>query len=294
MSKVTFKLRVLKASVLGMASLLLVFMMAMPVALAVPGTAFADEADPTARAETVLDAADYAPFVIDEVGLLKEGDYQDFEARCEEMSQETGVGVYLALVDSIGDEEVRDYAIDFYKSNDLGMGDERSGILFLISVNSRKYVTVTYGAGLDVFTDYRIDQMEEEIVSDLKENRFVRGCDDYVTLCEETVDYYLANGEGMSRDNDPVAQKQDRGIGIAISAVAAVAIAGGVCFGLRKQLKSVEVACSASNYELSDAFHLSDSDDKFEGVFISKTPKPKSDSDSGGGGGFGGSSGGSF
>lgn len=294
MSKVTFKLRVLKASALAVASLLLALMMVMPVSLAGLGAAYAEEADPTARAETVLDAADYAPFVIDEVGLLKEGDYQDFEVRCEEMSQKTGVGVYLALVDSIGDEEVRDYAIDFYQSNDLGMGDERSGILFLISVNSRKYVTVTYGAGLDVFTDYRIDQMEESIVSYLEEDLFVKGCDDYVALCEETVDFYLANGEAMSRDNDPVAIASDRRMGVGISLVVAAVIAGGVSFGLRKQLKSVEVACSASNYELHDAFRLSESNDRFEGVFVSKTPKPKHDSDSGGGGGFGGSSGGSF
>ena len=292
MSKVSFKPRVLKASAL-LTSLLLAFMMAIPVAFAAPETAFADEADPTAQADPVLNAADYAPFVIDEVGLLTEGYYQDFEARCETMSQNTGVGVYLALVDSIGEEEVRDYGVDFFNSNDLGMGDQKDGVLFLISVNSRKYVTVTYGAGRDVFTDYRIDQMEEVIVSDLKEDRFVEGCDDYVTLCEETVDFYLANGEGMSRDNDPVAQKKDRAIGMGISVVVAAVIAGGVSFGLRRQLKSVEVACSASNYELPDSFDLSDSNDKFEGVFISKTPKPKNDNDSGGGG-FGGSSGGSF
>lgn len=292
MSKVSFKPRVLKASAL-LASLLLAFMMTIPVAFAAPETAFADEADPTAQADPVLNAADYAPFVIDEVGLLTEGYYQDFEARCETMSQNTGVGVYLALVDSIGEEEVRDYGVDFFNSNDLGMGDQKDGVLFLISVGSRKYVTVTHGAGRDVFTNYRVDQMEEIIVSDLKEDRFVEGCDDYVTLCEETVDFYLANGEGMSRDNDPVAQKKDRAIGMGISVVVAAVIAGGVSFGLRRQLKSVEVACSASNYELPDSFDLSDSNDKFEGVFISKTPKPKNDNDSGGGG-FGGSSGGSF
>ena len=292
MSKVSFKPRVLKASAL-LTSLLLAFMMAIPVAFAAPETAFADEADPTAQADPVLNAADYAPFVIDEVGLLTEGYYQDFEARCETMSQNTGVGVYLALVDSIGEEEVRDYGVDFFNSNDLGMGDQKDGVLFLISVGSRKYVTVTHGAGRAVFTNYRVDQMEEIIVSDLKEDRFVEGCDDYVTLCEETVDFYLANGEGMSRDNDPVAQKKDRAIGMGISVVVAAVIAGGVSFGLRRQLKSVEVACSASNYELPDSFDLSDSNDKFEGVFISKTPKPKNDNDSGGGG-FGGSSGGSF
>ena len=292
MSKVSFKPRVLKTSAL-LTSLLLAFMMAIPVAFAAPETAFADEADPTAQADPVLNAADYAPFVIDEVGLLTEGYYQDFEARCETMSQNTGVGVYLALVDSIGEEEVRDYGVDFFNSNDLGMGDQKDGVLFLISVGSRKYVTVTHGAGRDVFTNYRVDQMEEIIVSDLKEDRFVEGCDDYVTLCEETVDFYLANGEGMSRDNDPVAQKKDRAIGMGISVVVAAVIAGGVSFGLRRQLKSVEVACSASNYELPDSFDLSDSNDKFEGVFISKTPKPKNDNDSGGGG-FGGSSGGSF
>ena len=86
MSKVSFKPRALKASALAAASLLLAFMMAVPVAFAAPEAAFADEADPTAQADPVLNAGDYAPFVIDEVGLLKEGYYQDFEARCETMS----------------------------------------------------------------------------------------------------------------------------------------------------------------------------------------------------------------
>ena len=51
----------------------------------------------------------------------------------------------------IGDADQRDYAKNYYISNGLGYGDEQSGILFLLAVGSRKYVTITYGEGVTGF-----------------------------------------------------------------------------------------------------------------------------------------------
>lgn len=66
----------------------------------------------------------------------------------------------------------RDYAKNYYISNGLGYGDEQSGILFLLAVGSRKYVTITYGEGVTAFTDYRIEQQEDEIVPQLSDEEW--------------------------------------------------------------------------------------------------------------------------
>ena len=83
--------------------------------------------------------------------------------------------VYFLVVDSIGDADQRQYAKDYYLANGLGSGSEQSGILFLLAVGSRKYVTITYGSGVTAFTDYRIEQIEDAVVPYLSDDDWAGG-----------------------------------------------------------------------------------------------------------------------
>ena len=111
-----------------------------------------------------LPAGAAAPLVRDECGIFDADTLADLEEEAESASDGHGVDVYFLVVDSIGDADQREYAKNYYISNGLGYGDEQSGILFLLAVGSRKYVTITYGGGVTAFTDYRIEQQEDEIV----------------------------------------------------------------------------------------------------------------------------------
>lgn len=111
-----------------------------------------------------LPAGAAAPLVRDECGVFDADTLADLEEQAESASDGHDVDVYFLVVDDIGDADQRDYAKNYYISNGLGYGDEQSGILFLLAVGSRKYVTITYGEGVTAFTDYRIEQQEEEIV----------------------------------------------------------------------------------------------------------------------------------
>ena len=99
----------------------------------------------------------------DECGVFDADTLADLEEQAESASDGHDVDVYFLVVDDIGDADQRDYAKNYYISNGLGYGDEQSGILFLLAVGSRKYVTITYGEGVTAFTDYRIEQQEDEI-----------------------------------------------------------------------------------------------------------------------------------
>lgn len=111
-----------------------------------------------------LPAGAAAPLVRDECGVFDTDTLADLEEQAESASDGHDVDVYFLVVDDIGDADQRDYAKNYYISNGLGYGDEQSGILFLLAVGSRKYVTITYGEGVTAFTDYRIEQQEDEIV----------------------------------------------------------------------------------------------------------------------------------
>ena len=92
-----------------------------------------------------LPAGAAAPLVRDECGIFDADTLADLEEEAESASDGHGVDVYFLVVDSIGDADQREYAKNYYISNSLGYGDEQSGILFLLAVGSRKYVTITYG-----------------------------------------------------------------------------------------------------------------------------------------------------
>lgn len=118
-----------------------------------------------------LPAGAAAPLVRDECGVFDADTLADLEEQAESASDGHDVDVYFLVVDDIGDADQRDYAKNYYISNGLGYGDEQSGILFLLAVGSRKYVTITYGEGVTAFTDYRIEQQEDEIVPELSPMR---------------------------------------------------------------------------------------------------------------------------
>ena len=115
-----------------------------------------------------LPAGAAAPLVRDECGVFDADTLADLEEQAESASDGHDVDVYFLVVDDIGDADQRDYAKNYYISNGLGYGDEQSGILFLLAVGSRKYVTITYGEGVTAFTDYRIEQQEDEIVPPMR------------------------------------------------------------------------------------------------------------------------------
>ena len=131
-----------------------------------------------------------APLVRDEMGLFDADTYSQLEASAEAASDGHNCDVYFLVVDSIGDADQRQYAKDYYLANGLGSGSEQSGILFLLAVGSRKYVTITYGGGVTAFTDYRIEQIEDAVVPYLSDDDWAEAASEYLSMCADTLDFY--------------------------------------------------------------------------------------------------------
>lgn len=243
-----------------------------------------------------LPAGAAAPLVRDECGVFDADTLADLEEQAESASDGHDVDVYFLVVDDIGDADQRDYAKNYYISNGLGYGDEQSGILFLLAVGSRKYVTITYGGGVTAFTDYRIEQLEDEVVPLLSDGDYADAAQTYIDLCASTLDFYAENGEPLDYDNDP-----DGGlglIGILIVVGIPMLIAAVVCGILYSRMKTAQLKTEADDY-IGAGLKLRVKTDRYthtDRVEVYDPPQPESDS---GGSttdsdGFGGSSGGSF
>ncbi len=233
-----------------------------------------------------------APLVRDEMGLFDADTYSQLEASAEAASNGHDCDVYFLVVDSIGDADQRDYAKNYYIANGLGYGDEQSGILFLLAVGSRKYVTITYGGGVTAFTDYRIEQQEDEIVPLLSDEEWEDAADTYIEMCDEALDYYADHGEPIDIDNDV-----DLG-DLMVAMLVPLGISAIICFVLYSQMKTAKRKIRADEY--MPGFALRVKRDRYTHTTRERVyDPPKKESSSSGGSstdsdGFGGSSGGSF
>ena len=241
------------------------------------------------------------PLVMDTYELFKPEATAELEQKAQDASAGHGVNVYLLTVSDIGGQNVREFAKDWYRDYDLGYGEGKSGILFLIALDSRDYVTITYGGGVTAFTDYRIGQIEDEVVPLLSSGDYAAAAQTYIDLCADTLDYYAEYGEPID-----VPAEEDDGGGLLVTLLIVIGVPLGiaaiVCGILYSRMKTAKIKTEANDY-IGAGLQLRVRQDNYTHttrtqVYDPPAPPPEEHSSSGGStvdsSGFGGSSGGSF
>ena len=120
-------------------------------------------------------------YVTDAYGLFSDEQRVTLEAKATELAQKYNMGVYLLVVDYMQDSSGQNlanptsaqrtnFATSFYRANDLGLGSGKDGIMLVIAVDSRDYVTIAYGQGSYSFSDEGISYMESAVTDELGSN----------------------------------------------------------------------------------------------------------------------------
>ena len=241
-------------------------------------------------------------YVRDHYGLLDADRYTQLESRAESMSDAYNCNVYLTIVDNIGQYSARQYAEAYWNQFDLGRGADKDGIMLLIAVDSRDYGTLTHGqgktGGITQFTDYRIDQIENDVVAELRNNNWVDGFSAYLNDAQDTMAFYAENGEPWDSNNDPGDAEMRLLIKLAFVIILPIVIAAFICIKWRADMKTAREKTEANDYFERGSLVLTVKQDRFLNTTrtMVKIEQPKS----GGGGssisssGFGGSGGGKF
>ena len=240
-----------------------------------------------------IGADDAAPLILDCYELFDDAANAALEQRAEDASAGHDCNIYFVTIDDIGDNTAREYAKWVYTAYDLGYGDDRSGILFLVALDSRDYVTITYGGGVTAFTDYRIEQIENEIVPMLSDGNYRQAVETYIDLCGETLDYCETEGAPMDAPDNSGWGKT------LIVLLVPLAVAGIACAIFYAQMKTARIQSQAAAYMPETGFTLHANQDIYTHTTETRIYSPeKDDHDSDGSStesdGFGGSSGGKF
>lgn len=230
--------------------------------------------------------------VRDEYGLFDAAALSTLEQTAGQAAEGHDCGVYYVTCANVGSQTAREYAKDYYRSQELGSGSQRSGVMFLVAMESRDYVTITYGSAVQAFSDGRIQTIEEKVQPLLSKGENLQAAQTFLQLCGDTLDYYARHGKPM-----PGGSGAGR---VAVVLLVPLGIAGLVCGVLCSRMRTARPKTEAADYLSPEGLVLHRQTDRYTHTTRSQVydpPQQQSDSDSSSSvdlDGFGGSDGGKF
>ena len=108
---------------------------------------------PVSAAEEEMPPERLLPRLVDEADLLTDEEEADILEQLDEISERQECDVAVVTVDGLDGKSAMEYADDFYDYNGYGFGEEKDGILLLVSMEERDWYISTCGFGITALTD---------------------------------------------------------------------------------------------------------------------------------------------
>lgn len=122
--------------------------------------------------------------VVDEAELLSAEEEGTLLEKLDEISERQKCDVVVATVNSLEGKTAMEYADDFYDYNGYGYGENRNGILLLISMEDRDWWISTCGYGITAFTDAGQEYIADRFRPLLSDGDYNGAFTKYADLCD--------------------------------------------------------------------------------------------------------------
>ena len=236
--------------------------------------------------------------VFDYADLLEDGDEEEMQLWVEDMQENWGLDLaFLTTYDTEG-KSVQQYGADFYVDHGLGLGETYDGVIFVLDMGTREGQIITCGKAIDIYTDYYIEEMWDNMVGYLSDGDYYWAFFTlYMDLNELAEGYaaYEADPDSYisAYQSDRTMKKVLSGLGIA--AVFSLAIAGIAVAGMRKNSRTIRPYSDGRAYLKENGVTYTINRDTFASTHtaVMPIPQPKDDDHHGGfhsGGSWGGGS----
>ena len=224
----------------------------------------------------ILSSAADLPRLVDQADLLTDSEESALSDRLDEISERHQFDVVVVTVDSLEGETAVVYADDFYDYNGYGFGDERDGILLLISMEERDWCISTTGYGITAFTDAGQAYISERFVTDLSVGDYAAAFTNFAVLC----DAFITQADtGEPYDIDHLPQEPfDLVWNLAVALIIAFVISLIVTGIMRGQLKTVHSQSEADNYIKQGSMHLTRKNDLYLYRHVDRRKKAENNS----------------
>ena len=224
--------------------------------------------------------------VFDYAELLSEADEREMHLWVQDMQENWGMDLaYLTTNDTEG-KTVQEYGADFYIEHDLGLGENYDGVIFVLDMGSREGQIITCGKAIDIYTDYYIDEMWDNMVGFLSDGDYYNAFFSlYMDMNHYATEYekYQADPDSYISDYSEAQKKKGIFTSLAIAAVFALVIASLGVSSMKKACKNVRPYTDGRAYLKENGYHLTVNRDSFATTHTAMMPIPRDDDHHGGG-----------
>ena len=220
----------------------------------------------------------------DSAEVLTEDEDNELEASLEELSVRQSFDVVIVTIDSLESEgctSMEEYADDLYDYCQFGYGENRDGVLLLVSIGDRKWHISTCGYGITAFTDAGIQYLGEQMTPFMADGDYAGAFRTFVQWSDTYIDAARA-GHPYDVNNLPREPLSLMYLFLALGI--GLALAWVVVHVMKSQLRSVAFQENAASYVREGSMKLTNQRDLFlyRDVHRTERPKESSSSDSGG------------
>ncbi|MBQ5709612.1 MAG: TPM domain-containing protein, partial [Anaerotignum sp.] len=95
--------------------------------------------------------------VFDYAELLSDADEREMHLWVADMQENWGMDLAFLPTNDTEGKSVQQYGADFYVEQNLGLGENYDGVIFVLDMGNREGQIITSGKAIDIYTDYYID-----------------------------------------------------------------------------------------------------------------------------------------
>ncbi len=235
--------------------------------------------------------------VFDYADLLDETDEQEMHLWVEDLRENWGLDLAFLTTNDTEGKTVQEYGADFYIAHNLGMGESYDGVIFVLDMGTREGQILTSGKAIDIYTDYYIDKMWENMVDELSDGDYYWAFYSlYMDLHHYAEEYeaYLADPEGYVSEYEQEQEGSGSGehplLRIAFALVFGLIVAVLVVASMKCKMNNVKPFTDGRAYLKENGCHFTVDRSNFAGTHTTVVPIPKDDDKKGGSWGGGSSS----
>ncbi|MDX9872136.1 MAG: TPM domain-containing protein [Clostridia bacterium] len=101
--------------------------------------------------------------VADQAGLFTAAQTTELEQEARDLGAEYNLDIVIVTAEDAGGKSAGEYADDYFDYQGYGVGEERSGLLFLIDLDNREVYISPSGEAIRYLTDERIEGVLDEV-----------------------------------------------------------------------------------------------------------------------------------
>ncbi|WP_026459862.1 TPM domain-containing protein [Schaalia suimastitidis] len=219
--------------------------------------------------------------VIDEVNVLTDSEEQSLEAEIANLVSRHRQDIVILFADLNGKTPMA-RADDYFDENGYGIGEQRSGVLLLVSPSSRDWWISTSGESIPTFTDRSIEAIGNDISSSLGDEKWADACHEFL----EHMDAYMQAYRGGTPLNGGRLSHKDMP-SVVVSTIIG-ALAGGVLFAkivvrvfFVSKMKNIGRASRSEDIMAPGTFQVLAGSEQIISRSVSRTPRAISSDSSG-------------